>query len=188
MNRLPADRAASQTALLTTEKAFMSMSSGGKNLLQVMPGIPAINALEQVSCILAMAESVLSGLLSLKSESEEGDFAPLFLIESAGAIVDSVVSGMGHASRLNAVAAVPADSEEDTQFEALALRFPISSAPFDVWYNDTAAEEGSADCWAVNDANGDAIFDLPSLLSAQHVAEKLKRLGGTVKAMKGGVR
>lgn len=188
MSRLAADRAASQAALLTTEKPFFSMSSGGKNLFQVMPGIPAINALEQVSYLLAMAESVLSSLLSLKSESEEGDFAPLFFIESAGAIVDSVVSGMGRASRLNAVAEVPADSEEVAQFEAMALRFPISHAPFDVWYNDTAAEEGSANCWAVNDADGDVIFDLPSLHSAQHVAEKLKRLGGTVKAMNGGVR
>lgn len=57
-----------------------------------------------------------------------------------------------------------------------------------ILYMPRAAEEGSANCWAVNDADGRAIFDLPSLHSAQHVAERLKDLGGTVKAIKGGVQ
>lgn len=70
--------------------------------------------------------------------------------------------------------------------DALALRYPINAKPFAIWFNKTAAEENSPDPWAVNDANGNPVFDLPSLQVAQYVAERLKRLGGTASAMKGG--
>lgn len=70
--------------------------------------------------------------------------------------------------------------------EAFALCYPINAKPFAVWFNKTAAEENSPDPWAVNDANGNPVFDLPSLQVAQYVAERLKRLGGTASAMKGG--
>lgn len=187
MSRLAADRAAPQAALLTTEKPFMSMSAGGKKLFQVMPGIPAINALEQVSCFLLQAESVLNCVLSLRDDTEEADFAPLFLIESAGALVDSVVSAMSRAPQI-------VDEFQESESRAvsnspddMALRYPPNAEPFSVWYNRTTIDEGGADPWAVNDANGQDAFYLPTLQLAQYVAEQLKHLGGTVWAMKGGV-
>ena len=188
MSRLAADRAAPQAALLTTEKPFMSMSRGGKKLFQVMPGIPAINALEQVSCFLLQAESVLNCVLSLREETEEADFAPLFLIESAGALVNSVVSAMSRAPQI-------VDESQESESRAvsespddMALRYPPNAGAFSVWYNRATIDEGDTDPWAVNDANGQDIFYLPSLQLAQYVAEQLKQLGGTVWAMKGGVR
>lgn len=72
--------------------------------------------------------------------------------------------------------------------DAFELRYPPNIGPFSVWYNRSMVDEGSPDPWAVNDANGDAIFDLPSLLVAQEVARVLKLRGGTAMAMKGGVR
>lgn len=187
MSRLAADRAAPQAALLTTEKPFFSMSEGGKKLFQVMPGIPVINALEQVSCILAMAEGVLNCVLSLKSGTEEADFAPLFLIESAGALVNSVVSVMSRAPQIMDEPQDTENSDELSSPDDLALRYPPNAESFSVWYNRTTIDEGDTAPWAVNDANGQDVFYLPSLQLAQYVAEQLKQLGGTVWAMKGGV-
>ena len=68
--------------------------------------------------------------------------------------------------------------------DALALLYPLSDEPFAVWLNTTAVEENSRDMWAVNDATGKPVFDLPSLDAAQLFAEKLKHRNAVVSVMK----
>ena len=72
--------------------------------------------------------------------------------------------------------------------DALALLYPLSEEPFAVWLNTTAVEENSRDMWAVNDATGKPVFDLPSLDAAQLFAEKLKHRNAVVSVMKGGAK
>ena len=77
---------------------------------------------------------------------------------------------------------------EENAPDALALRYPISGEPFAVWFNKTAVEENSPDPWAVNNATGQAVFDLSSLDAAQLFAEKLKHRNAVVSVMKGGAK
>jgi hypothetical protein len=79
------------------------------------------------------------------------------------------------------------NSDEMNSPDDLALRYPPNAEPFSVWYNRAVIDDGDTSPWAVNDANGQDTFYLPSLQLAQYVAEQLKQLGGTVWAMKGGV-
>lgn len=72
--------------------------------------------------------------------------------------------------------------------DALALLYPLSDEPFAVWLNTTAIEENSRDMWAVNDATGKPVFDLPSLDAAQFFAVKLKHRNAVVSVMKGGAK
>lgn len=94
MNRLPADRAASQAALLTAARPFMNLSSEGKKLFQVMPGLPIVDVLEQASTFLAIANSLLTDGIPMQSEADDRHYAALHFIETAKALVDSVTSAM----------------------------------------------------------------------------------------------
>lgn len=55
----------------------------------------------------------------------------------------------------------------------LTRLFPLNTRPFGIWFNDTAADEGSINAWAVNDERGECIADMPSLESATTLSEAL---------------
>ena len=85
----PLDNAAAQqSAALTAAYPFFKFTSGHEKLFQVMPGLPALDALEQASVFLAMAESQLSEQVSNDS------CITLHFVEMAKGIVDSVTSAM----------------------------------------------------------------------------------------------
>ena len=74
---------------VTSAKKFFKINSE-HSIFQVIPGVPAQDALEQASCFLASSFEVLMN----SSEPSELDFAAAHLIEMAKALVDSVTSSL----------------------------------------------------------------------------------------------
>lgn len=73
-------------ALVTESRQFIEANPNGDRLFAVVPGIPAADALEQASCLLATARDAAYGVAANGKHS----FAAGYLIEMAKAVVDSI--------------------------------------------------------------------------------------------------
>lgn len=74
---------------VTSAKKFFKINCE-HSIFQVIPGVPAQDALEQASCYLEASFEVLMN----NSEPSELNFAAAHLIEMAKALVDSITSSL----------------------------------------------------------------------------------------------
>lgn len=85
-------------AVVTIQQGFFQ-PGGGQHLAAVNAGAPAVDALEQASCLIAsiadLAAAIGDGGLAC-----EGAFAIQYLAETARALVDAAALGCGTEGRL----------------------------------------------------------------------------------------
>lgn len=84
---------------MTGQANFRHATGDGQKLFQVVPGVPAASALEQVSCLLDVVADLTCGVASLTSNEMNASqacdprslaWASHYLTEAAKAVVDSI--------------------------------------------------------------------------------------------------
>jgi DUF3077 family protein len=88
-------RAAAPATCTTVSKTFFPCGSAGHPLFAVREGIPALDALEQVSTFLSAAKDAAT-FAAMEAEGDEGGvmWTCAYLIEVAKATLDAAVSSM----------------------------------------------------------------------------------------------
>ncbi|QJI30091.1 DUF3077 domain-containing protein [Pseudomonas sp. ADAK18] len=91
----PAATQAAREQLLTTAHSFHNFEYRPENkyLLQVLPGNPAIEALNSSSCLLASVTSFLDRLIDGDTDANE-IYAVRFMVEATKALIDSTTKSV----------------------------------------------------------------------------------------------
>jgi hypothetical protein len=91
----PATAQAAREQLLTTARSFHNFEYRPENkyLLQVLPGNPAIEALNSSSCLLTAVTRFLDRLIDGDTDANE-IYAVRFIVEAANALIDSATTSV----------------------------------------------------------------------------------------------
>ncbi|QLG94213.1 DUF3077 domain-containing protein [Pseudomonas yamanorum] len=96
----PATTREAREQLLTTARSFhhFEYRPEKKYLLQVLPGNPAIEALNSSSCLLASVTRFLARLIDGDTDANE-IYAVLFMVETTKALIDSATTSVEFGNR-----------------------------------------------------------------------------------------